>query len=81
MMKRTSPWLLATLALGALTWLALSERKRTERRKVVVALEMYAADHGHYPRSLALLLPRYLQVLPDRAHYQVAHQGEDYYLV
>lgn len=80
MMKRTSPWLLAPIALGTLIWLALCERKRTERRRIVVALEMYAADHGHYPRSLALLIPRYLRVLPDRAHYQVAQQGERFYL-
>lgn len=74
-MRHTHLWFLAPLALGALALLHSSRRKKRARRQLVVALEMYAADHGAYPRSLALLVPRYLHALPEHLHDRVERSG------
>ncbi len=80
-MRNANLWLLAPLTLGALALLWHSRYRRRARRELVLALEMYAADHGSYPRSLALLVPRYLRARPEHVHYSAARQGDDYSLV
>ncbi len=81
-MHETDPyeWLLAPLALAALGWLAFSGHRRRRRQTLVGALEMYAADHGTYPKSLFLLVPRYLKAVPRGVNYHLARQGDDYFL-
>lgn len=77
--KRNVLWVLALLAVGAVVasvmkrkdWNAGHRFSRSSTCKVNLvnlagALEMYSTDwHGHYPTSLAALVPNYIKTIPE----------------